>query len=159
MKKLIAILSIFLVVIFLGCLQTAQPKHVFVGKNCGSNMTCYHEALQNCEKANVSLTQSMNGMSVTVYSDIQGGNVSACKVYEQIRNVEVPENTSSVEKMAMQMLNGADGTCIGPVDELTKGVLEGDVNCTGTLFSMMKSMAPQQNASTQGRKTLSPTLS
>ncbi len=159
MKKLIAVLSIFLVIIFLGCLQTEQPKHVFVGKDCGSNMTCYHEALKNCEKANVSLTQTVNGISLTVYSDIQGGNKSSCVVYEQIKNVKAPENASAVEQIALQALNGLDGTCIGPVSEIKTGSFEEfqqEFNCTGKLFDMLKTITPASNASTEGRKTLNP---
>ena len=157
MKKLIAVLSIFLLVLFLGCIQNQQPKHVFVGKNCGTNMTCYQEALHNCEKANVSISQSINGMSITLYSDIQGGNTTACKIYDQIKSIQLPENTSSMEKMTIQMLNGADGTCIGPVNKLKTGSFQEfqeNFNCTGTLFDLMKTVAPQTNNSAQGRRTV-----
>jgi len=141
MKKLFALLSILVIIVFLGCVQNEAPKHQFTGKNCGTNITCYQQSLQKCEKANVSLTQNMNGMSITVYSDIQGGSVDSCKIYQQIKNIQIPENTSAMEKMAMSVLNGADAICIGPVNKLKTGSFDEfqkNFNCSGTLYELIK---------------------
>jgi|GEM_PF-4674977 len=149
MKKVFALLSIFLIIIFLGCVQNEQPKHSFEGKNCKTNITCYQEALQKCEKANVSITQNMNGMSITLYSDIQGGSLDSCKIYQQIKKIQIPENTSAMEKMAIGMLNGADAICIGPVNKLKTGNFEEfqqNFNCSGSLYELMKTVTQSQNS-------------
>jgi len=133
--------------------------------------------LVKCNPAKIELKQEINGIEAVFYSDIQGGSVDYCVIYQQIKSINFPDNMSPVEKMAMQVLVGADSTCVGPSDKLKTGSFdeyEQYFNCSGTLYELMKAGSQQieqaveetnENVSAdntsyeeEGRKTLEPTL-
>ncbi len=167
MKNLLIVLSLVAVVFLAGCIHKTAPEHSFEGIDCGSDTVCFASNLAKCNPAKIQVSQNVNGMNAVFYMDIQGGTVDSCEIYQQVKSIEFPENMSPVEKMAAQLMIGADSTCIGPVDKLKTGSFEEYekyFNCSGTLYELMKAGSQQveqvvDNTSgyeEEGRKTLNP---
>ena len=143
--KILALTLVIAMVFMIGCVQ--QPIPEFEGKDCGTNITCYQEAMAQCQPAKVETSQEINGITVTLYSHIQGGTAQECTIYQRIKDIEVPEDTKPEEMLVINAMKGADATCVGPIDKLGAGTIEEFekyFECEGTLYELMKITAQAQ---------------
>ena len=141
MKKLIAVIIIAMFFL-IGCVQEPEePEPVLDLKDCGNDILCFRDSTLKCEKAKVEVTQKAGNISLTLYSDIRGGTVESCTIYQKIIDIQIPEGTDAFQAMAINVMKGADATCVGPVDKIGSGTLEEFeeyFECEGTLFEIMK---------------------
>ena len=100
--KLIALTLVIAMVFMIGCVQ--QPIPEFEGKDCGTDVICYQESMKLCEPAKVETSQNMNGITVTIYSHVQGGTVEACTIYQRISDIQVPEDTDPTQMLVINSM-------------------------------------------------------
>jgi hypothetical protein len=115
---------VFVTLLVAGC------SHVPVNLNlydCGDDLTCFQEKSKFCEPAKVLLTQDggdeNNRFSITVRSEIQGGNTSACQYYVVVQDAKIIySNLSDTDRLAADILisgfKGRDMRCTIPAKEI-----------------------------------------
>ncbi|GEM_PF-7074355 len=142
-----AIAFVVLTVLLAGCANVPVNLNLY---NCGSDITCFEEKAQQCTPSKVVLTKDSgnanNQISMTVRSEIQGGNLSSCQFYVVVQDAKIlSSNLSSTDRIIADTLIGAfkgrDMTCVLPANQITIGgtsSLATTASCQGSLIDLFK---------------------
>ena len=117
----------------------------FAGIDCGTDQVCFQEATQKCEPAKVTITQTQSGLTMTMYSEVQGGTPQACMIFLKIEDIDSGALGALGDALIGQF-KGKDMTCTVDVTSGydTAGGFQNiaEESCTGSLVDLIKNFAP-----------------
>ncbi len=137
MRKELLILPL-LVAILAGCVQLPGST----ANDCGTDWSCFTDAVDECTPTKVIRTEEMDGMTLKLEAEIQGAGSAAgeCKVRIHPLEANVPEGSVDDEtKAALGFISFTDMTCSMTPAAITSMALtpEDLKKCEGTLADLL----------------------
>lgn len=153
MKKVLAILGIFTVLLLAGCANGVKSIGL---KDCGSDKKCFNEAAIKCELAKVSLKENFNRNFAETYAESRGEKNGNCEFYMKLAKLDVSniplqgvsENFKTKLIELAKSTEGKDLTCNIPKSQIQAtsfGVdkISSSENCSGTLKDALENLDNQ----------------
>jgi len=143
MKAIVIPILIIAVVLIAGCVGIESGLSL---KDCGNDTACFAEASANCTPAKIRIANVNSGVTVTMYSSVHGGNLTACEYYMKYEEILLPSNASAMYVSQADLLRGKDITCVIPAQ--SNGLFSGSSSisssaittvCKGSLLDALMS--------------------